>query len=98
MGKKKKGRGRRAGSAISPIDKRGIKLATAAIDTAVIMGAADVIDEVKAGNYSLAGKKFFDSILNPEYVPGKLFWSGVAMKVAGKYVPELKYMGPVGFR
>lgn len=97
MGKKKKRR-RSAGSAISPIDKRGIKLGT--LFTEIGLGSQVALSYNHYGkNGDWAGfATSMTDVLKPTTPQGSIFWGGIIMKIVGKFVPQTRYMGPVGFR
>jgi hypothetical protein len=96
LGKRKK-KWRSAGSAISPIDKRGIKLATLATEAGLIAEAASMSRYFES-NPAGAINGFIKNILSFKTPSGKLVWLGVGLKLVGKFVPQTRYMGVIGLR
>jgi hypothetical protein len=98
MGKKKKKRVSRGMGAISPIDKRGIKLGTLLVEIGL---GSEIVNQHKASGGDL-GRTLSETgkaILDPgSHSSTAIMWAGVMIAVAGKFVPQLKYMGPIGFR
>jgi hypothetical protein len=92
MGKKKKSY-RRKVSALSPINKQGIKLGTLLAEMGLVVAGVNVVDEFKSGNAELGAKKFADS-LSPSYTPGKLLWTGVGIALIGK-LTGFRRFGPI---
>jgi hypothetical protein len=97
MGKKKKIH-RRAANVLSPIDKKGIKLATLLTEVGIGIAAAGSADEVRNGDFGLAGKKFADNILSVNTTAGRIMWTGIGLKLLGKFVPQARDLGIVGLR
>jgi hypothetical protein len=96
MGKKKK-KSRRAGSAIAPIDKQGIKLATLLTEIGLAAEAGSVA-RVHTGDWGESFRRFGGNLLDVSRPGTKIMVTGIALKLAGKFVPQLRNLGVVGFR
>ena len=84
MARRKKGRGRRAASALSPINKQGIKLATLMTEAGLAYEVLARGDEWKS-NPANALQKTLRTALDPQHIGGKLVWTGIALGLVGKF-------------
>jgi hypothetical protein len=95
MAKKKK-RGRSRASALSPVNKKGIKIGTllaeAGLGTQIYLSYEN---HGKSGDWANFGKTLTD-VLKPTTPQGSLFWTGIAIAVAGRMF-GIRSAGPIQF-
>jgi hypothetical protein len=94
MGKKKK-KGYRRAYALSPINKKGIKLGTLLSEVGVVYEAKRNYDSHR-DDLATAATSTVQDIINPMTTGGKLFWTGVGIAAIGKFT-GFRGFGPIQF-
>lgn len=82
MARKKKGRGRRAVNALSPINKQGIKVGTLMTEIGLVGRGVEVYNQY--GATAEAAANFGTGLLDLNQWSSKLIWTGVAISLVGK--------------
>lgn len=90
---KKKRRGRRAASALSPINKQGIKLGTLLSEVGVGVAGYWAYGHAKDNNWQGVKTVFMD-LFNPQKTQGALFLTGLGLAMAGK-LTGFRRFGPI---
>lgn len=96
MGKKKTKRRSKA-NALSPIDKQGIKLATLLSEIGLAAEVGSTMAE-HSGDFGESAQRLGTRLLDLSRPGTKIMWTGVALKVLGRFVPQVRNLGVIGLR